>query len=529
MADDDIPGEMRRHASYRLLEAGFSTAKYDAEIASQPKPKQAVLLRAAWQAGKLHEYADHEVQEAAKDQRLKTGYPAPKASWRIIHESPHASIEPMYFWAVNALQYDLGFPWIEKVTDSFTASEHSSFAGSAVQRLGLTQDRVSGYLATIGKLIKDLFLLVREMRWYDERLKHYAQADQPEGWEPGMTTLKYLWVDLVDGTAGGQRTASNLWEMARQLEYTALPDLFFSTHPRKRDDIMKAIQARAGEFNPNVRRVLANKLELFLTWKESTHAEMLERRKFTLKYLTQHFQTIKMYMNWIKPYLRQIERMGMDVSKLRSPDLVAAFEGSLIEVELLAAKLHEKNKDVYSTLLLTLEYRTRPKMEFVAESAGYHRGAYHIGEARITWRAYAWSQKQIEAYLKLKDAEDLAMLTSIDDSLRAAMDSLGQDLLNYLEEARKAWEPGEKKAAGAPTPTHPSLSVPGMMEPFILPFKAGWELVRLFFPTTGQSKTPAAVADKLKKEQQNAADQAVKLAYTHHKAFKKVQQMLSFG
>ena len=40
-----------------------------------------------------------------------------------------------------------------------------------------------------------------------------------------------------------------------------------------------------------------------------------------------------MYMEWAKPYLRNIERLGGDGKKVLSPDIITAFEGSLIDIE----------------------------------------------------------------------------------------------------------------------------------------------------------------------------------------------------
>jgi len=182
--------------------------------------------------------------------------PKPANRYYLVYESPHQSIEPLYFWCLQHLTMDWGFPIVDKITDIFTAAEHSSFYGAAGQRLGLAQDKVGQYLATIGKMVKDLFQLVRELRWIDERLQISRAAmgvdkdgnplKDKQGKEIGLvpaaeTTLKGLWVDLVDGVVGGQRTGSNLFIMQQQLQFTALPDLFFSIHPKKREDVDKVV------------------------------------------------------------------------------------------------------------------------------------------------------------------------------------------------------------------------------------------------------------------------------------------------
>ena len=74
---------------------------------------------------------------------------------------------------MHYLRWFWSFVRIDKITDTFSASENSSFFGTSQQRVGLQQDKVSQYLATIGKMIKELFQLVRELRIIDERLGYY--------------------------------------------------------------------------------------------------------------------------------------------------------------------------------------------------------------------------------------------------------------------------------------------------------------------------------------------------------------------
>jgi len=246
--------------------------------------------------GALQSIAEHEWVEVAKDQLVMTDFPKSISRYYMGIENIHQSIEPYYFWCVNFLG-DIGFPVIDKISDIFQAAEHSSFYGAAGQRLGLAQDKVSQYLATIGKMIKDLFQLVRELRWIDERLEVYRGAigidkeGKPLKNESGKETgpqmgaenaLKGMWVDLVDGVVQGQRTGSNLFVMAQQLQFTALPDLFFRIHPQEVKEVDKLVDEQAAEFNMPLRNLLRRKLVQYIAWKNETYKEMLARRMFTL-------------------------------------------------------------------------------------------------------------------------------------------------------------------------------------------------------------------------------------------------------
>ena len=69
------------------------------------------------------------------------------------------------------------------------------------------------------------------------------------------------------------------------------------------------------------------------------------------------------------------------------------------------------------------------------QQEGYQRGPIHVGRIEMTFRAYAWDDKEIENYIKMKKREDFELLGLIDASVKAAMESLGDELMRYLSEA----------------------------------------------------------------------------------------------
>jgi hypothetical protein len=519
--------------SRRLIEAGFFSDDFKKDYPgwreASPEEQQKILDTLE-KDGKLEGYADHDSMEIAKDQMMLMDYPLPKSRYYLIYEVPHESIEPIYFWSLGHLTYDWGFPIVHKITDIFTAAEHSSFYGASAQRLGLAQDKVSQYLATIGKMIKDMFQLVRELRWIDERKQYYEDADK--GYSGAEQALKGLWADMVDGVVGGQRTTSNIFSMAQQLQFAALPDLFFSI-PITKDTVPlasgkplesaidKVVEQRAADFNKELRNILKRKFYQYLIWKKETFKEIAQRRRFTLDYLKQHWNVIRMYIAWVKPYLKHIKKLGADIGKLSSADLIAAFEGSLVEIEILAQKVPEGNKKYFTCILLTFQYRTRPSLQF-SQEGGFHRGPVHLGETRIFWRAYSWTEKQIEAFKQMKDKEDFDLVTSIDKSLEAAMNALGDDLDKYLKEAEEMHAAEKKK---------PEAKVQKMdlLEPFKEVGKGFKEFFTVFGAPKGKPKKPTkAEIEAEQKEKEAAAKDAVKTLWQHYKNFKKAHRLLTW-
>jgi hypothetical protein len=252
-------------------------------------------------------------------------------------------------------------------------------------------------------------------------------------------TLKGFFVDLVQG--GGKSPAS-VYGMARELEFITLPDLFFDAPPFKtRDELENHINNLRKDFNENVLRVLVRHLSQFMQWRVQTGKEHTNRKKFMLKYLEQHYQAIQMYINWLRPYLRNINRLSMKSRNMDSADLISAFEGSMLDIEVLARKgskilkVDEETKiGLWECLLVSFNYRTRAEMKVVQE--GYQRGPIHIGKMEMNIRVYRWTDNDVKNYKKLKEKEDLELLGGVSSSVQAAIESLGDELSMYLDEAK---------------------------------------------------------------------------------------------
>jgi len=372
-----------------------------------------------------------------------TGFPAPQKYYQLSWEVYDLSLEEPYFWVLDMMKGS--FPHIEKVEDSFAAAENSAFFGVTQQRLGAQQDKISQFLATIGKMIKELFQMVRELRIIDERMTYYEEAESQfkkplaERSKSAEITLKGMFVDLVQG---GGKSAGSVYGMARELEFITLPDLFFDAPPFKDvAELDKHVDNLGADFNKSVLRVLGRHLRQFMEWKKRTHQEHADRQRFMLQYLLQHFEIIKMYVGWVKPYLRHVEKLTFKDKNMRSAEMVSSFEGSMLDVELLAHK--PAMGGVNACILVTFNYRTRPELKVVQE--GYQRGPVHIGKLEMNLRTYAWTKEEIENYKKFKEKESLQMLGNISKSVQDAMISLGDELDKYLGRARKQKKEEEVK------------------------------------------------------------------------------------
>ena len=357
-------------------------------------------------------------------------FPKPDKKFKLIWERFFASIEEPYFFVLSTMRDALGWTEVDKIKDIFSASETSAFYGSVGSRLSIAQDRVMTYSKSIGMFLTELFKMARELRIIEQRIDLNEATNR--GQRSADKALKGLWVDLVDG---GPKNPSSIISLSREAGFSVLMDLFFGTYIQSPKD-QKEIGSKVDEavnrlkFNQTMKSVLARKLVTYLTWKQRTFEELKTRKLFMQKHIRQYYLTIRMYTTWLRPYLTHVKRLGMDESKLSSPDLVAGFETSMTELELMFKKPTKKG-NYYSIINVHFLFKTQPKMDFHQD--GYqHRGPIHVGKVYITFRGYVWDKKQIEEYKKFRAEEDFELLGAINDEIKAALDNLSDDIKDFI-------------------------------------------------------------------------------------------------
>ena len=428
---------------------------------------------------------------------VKTGFPKPLRRVRLVYESQTASIENTYFWLYNHGRQDFGFSDIIKTVDTFAASENSSFWGMTQQRQSIQQDRAAQYLATIGRMIKELFQIVREIRILKERLRLYKGA--AEGKQADDIALKGYWVDLVEGGTKGQ---ANIYVLAQQLGFGSLPDLFYGIYVKDDQDVDKVVEEKAKDFNLKVKEVLRRKLATYMAWKQETHKELITRERFTLRYLRQHWAIIRMYISWIKPYLKNVQKLQAPDKYDNNPELISSFEGALLEIEYIARRAPGKN-GLAPTILATFNYRVKPQLQFQADSY-QNRGAVHVGRVEFTMRSYGWNDDDVKAYMKYREQETLELLAVVDQSVKDALDALGNELLDFLREAGEIIPEEKKDEKKDEKP-----KMPNMFEPFTALFGGFKEMATLPFGDIFEFKHQEK---KLRRGDNPAAKKAAKTA-----------------
>lgn len=488
------------------------------------------LVKLIGSSEKEEEKKPKEPEEILKKGKVKD-FKNDQIQYNLIIDSMQAGVEGNYYWVLRFMtsknpSFGLGMK-VEKIRDIFTASEASSFWGNVEQRKGLQQDKVSQYMATIGKLIKDMFQIIRELRILDERLAYYegynkrGKKNEPLD-EPSCIALKGTWVDLVEG---GAKNPASVYGLASQVGFSTLPDLFFTIHPSKVEDIDREVKKlKDVGFNRKVQEVLSRKLKQFLEWKEKTERELKNRKIFVLKYLRMHFNNIKLYTSWIKPYLRAIKALQSGAS-YKTPEVSSSFETNMIELEIVGYldKYSVANEEgfeqeyifekYFPCVLVKFKYVAMPMMAYQKE---YQRGPIHTGRTEISIEPYVLTKEQIEEYRIAKERKDLEEVEDLIPSLEGSLSSLGEELDKYLKEAGEEIKLKEEEK---PKPKE------GLLSPFINIFKGFGEILTFKKPSK-ESKKP--MSKKLEQREKAAASGIAKgRSFTLYDIYKKGHGMLA--
>jgi hypothetical protein len=144
----------------------------------------------------------------------------------------------------------------------------------------------------------------------------------------------------------------------------------------------------------------------------------------------------------------------------------------------------------------------------------------------ITLRGYTWTDQDMINYKDMRSLEDIEMIATIDDSVKAAMEALGDDLQRYLQEAGENIEkpaPEEKKKiTGPPNQT--------LIDPFVSIFKGIGEFGSFVGIGGSDSKKKISAQDEytISVEKSKAKGNLKGALWNTYKNFKKAHKMVTW-
>ncbi|MBD3259351.1 hypothetical protein GF371_01840 [Candidatus Woesearchaeota archaeon] len=459
----------------------------------------------------------------------------PVKSFKLINEKYQQQLEPVYFWVVGFLKDDMGIKDIRKVTDTYSASEASAFHRNMIQSLQAIQDRISNNLISVNRLIKpELFKIVRELKIIHDRLDLVYEGEKFGVEKPGgemnaaEIAIKDMWITLVEG---GAKNPSSVYGLGSQVGFITLPEVFLHTHIFDQTKVEKIVGSMSG-LNRKVKEALVKKLKAYAIWRKNYKRSLETRKRFMLSYLKQHYNTIKMYMQWIKPYMKTAQRLKLNMSFQDRADLIVAIEQTLMEIELLA--VGKASGPYHSVVNLVFGFRATPETEF---SQKYQAPTTKFsGRVEITFNARAMTSDQLMAYRIFKEQEDLSLLSDLSEGVKEAMDAIGDDLKIFLKEAEGniTYEEAKKELKAE---SEAKITMPEKkpwyqpIEPFAYVFIGFKDLIEIFvkLPSLGKKeKGKKPKKYEVEKNLASAYESAVGSSFLLYNLFKKAHRMIAW-
>ena len=378
-----------------------------------------------------------------------SGKPVPIWDNTLNYETHIDNLQPVYFWIVDfANTIYGGSENVEKMYDNFVTSPGSSYFAELGQRATRMQEEGMKIMGMVNTVIKSVLNLIYDLKEFEILFNDYNNANNttdPKTKETGILALKQRWISTVDAKRG----MGSIDNMAHQYGFTLLRPAFMATNSAEAVDKM--------DLNDIVKRDLKPRLAEFFEWAKLSEIELRKRYNIEKSYLKNQVNTLKLYTEWVKPYLSAAKQLGMSPAGT-TPSLVSVFGTMMLNLEILGAKeysvedavvakdlplnfraLSEKKqiRKFYQVGVINFGFRTFPTQQ-----------SMHSGKVNMEFKSYALNEDELE-YLRLlkedQDKKDIFAVTSITEE---TLSQLKDDIDKFLKEEDKKVEKEESAFAG---------------------------------------------------------------------------------
>ena len=349
----------------------------------------------------------------------------------LVYDSSSETLEPIYFYLLDLMR-DQGVP-PEKLVDNFVSSPGSGHFGELGQRASIMQQQASQSMERINAIVRSVLNIVYDLRDFQTRLKTYddLKSSDKAKKEAALLSLKQIWLDKVDMQKGN----SALKPMALgQAGFQTLLDAFLAA----KNVNLKDNNGKELDLNDRVKRIVKQRLTEFEVWLKESEKELRKRYNMERAYLKSQVNSLKLYIRWVKPYLKAAQDLEMGEKK-RDADMVKTFNSIILELTLFGktniglpdelAGLKTK-RDYYACVLVDFHFRGIPQ-RLPQQQSHYVFG----GRAEVTFRGYALNQDELdklEKELAESDLEDAFNL--IEGATTESLDNLKEEIEKFLEE-----------------------------------------------------------------------------------------------
>ncbi len=490
-------------------------------------PRRNFLLKKLERLDELIEEHPEDKPELERDKKeikkllVKSIKEKPIAEYKISYDSMGEGIEPLYFWTLDFMRDKppggLGLD-VSKTAEGFEASAGSGFFGEMGTRAGVMQDRAMKILETVNTVLRSIVNLIYDLKEFEMRLEIYDKINskKEDEREAGELALKGVWMDQVDIKRG--RGSINM--LSQQLDFVTLRDAFMGANSLS--DINRM------DLNKRVKNILLRKMEEYLEWKKISERELRKRFQIEKNYLRTQVDSLRIYVKWIKPYLKAAQKLGM--KEFNTPDIVASFNNMQIELSLFGKeefkpeKVHESyaktNFDTKFFVGLEIDFNFRTVPAITKSGQG---GSHYIqsGRTDISFNSFFLREKELEI---LEDRELYEDMDLIHNLTEVSLDSLQEDLDHFLKKPEDEEEKNNKKDKKK---KHKIKSPFGNLKEGFKEMVEPIENMGDFFKDIFK-KEPTSPSFKIKKIQKAAESEAKEKCYMAYDIYKKAHGMMTW-
>jgi hypothetical protein len=382
--------------------------------------------------------------------------------YKLVVNTPFESIGKYYHAVLKELRDPAigGFKNLVKIDQALSASPTSAFYGDVANRKAYAKEQFDKSMGMINSIIQTVMKLIYSLREFDQILnifKNLESSDEKESVSAELN-LRRIFIDEVDIKKG--RGSINNLTTAQGMEFVTLRDSFLVVKDLPSIDELNV--------NDRVKRILKDRFGEYLNWKEEYRKDMEGRRKLQKQYLKNQVESMKMQLDWARPYFTIMQQLNIGTG-VADPDLLAGLDTSVIKTKIRGVIGGEEDEKLATAFIdVEFNFKTSPIQVRSERGQAYH----HIFKTEITYTPYIMSN---EDYAKIVQKETMRDINFLKELVGESLESIKDDLEKYLggEDIKEA---EEKKA----------MSIGAPFEFLIMPFRP------LFGPIFDLFKKPEA-------------------------------------
>ncbi|MBN1924049.1 MAG: hypothetical protein JW791_04805 [Nanoarchaeota archaeon] len=381
-----------------------------------------------------------------------------KAQYKIEVNTPFQSIGKYYNMVLKELS-SFGFKNLVRIDQSLAASPTSGFYGDVAQRKAYAKDQFDKGMGLVNNIVQTVIKLIYSLREFDLVLDIYKRLEENDDTKKisAELNLRRIFMDEVDIKKG--RGSMNNLTTAQGMEFVSLRDNFLVIKDLKSIDDLTV--------NDRVKRILKERFAEYEDWKNAYKKDVEGRRKIQRQYLRNQIESLKMQLDWVKPYYTLMQQLDIS-SGVADPDLLPGIDTTIITTKIRGIIGGAPKKLATAFADVEFRFKTSPIQVRSEQGQAYH----HRFKTEIIYTPYVMSNSDYEKIVEVETLKDIDFLKEI---VGQSLDAIKDDLEKYMKgEDIKEEEKKEKP-----------LSPFGFL---VLPFKP------LFAPLLNPPKLPASTS-----------------------------------